>query len=179
MALFILMTRLTPGSVKDAETRRAMGKEWLEKVKSACPEVKWVSHYALLGQYDFMDIYEAPDDETTRLRIRLARDHPRLRARVWENNRRTEQVIVDALVETGTARLEAVVATGAALGAITAALGAVRQDGHRVGHVHLRHLNPFPRGLGELLEGEVLALSLEKRQEGGASRRGARQHVGA
>jgi hypothetical protein len=36
--------------------------------------------------------------------------------------RRTEQVIVDALVETGTSPLEAVVATAAALGAITAAL---------------------------------------------------------
>ena len=41
-----------------------MGKEWLGKVKSACPEVRWVAHYALLGQYDFMDIYEAPDNET-------------------------------------------------------------------------------------------------------------------
>jgi AcrR family transcriptional regulator len=76
----------------------------------------------VFGLLEVWQHIEAPDDETTRLRIRLARDHPRLRARVWENNRRTEQVIVDALVETGTARLEAVVATGAALGAITAAL---------------------------------------------------------
>lgn len=65
---------------------------------------------------------DEPDDDSTRLRIRLAAAHPRLRARVWENNRRTEQVVVDALVETGTDRLEAVVATSAVLGAITAAL---------------------------------------------------------
>ena len=70
MALFILMTRLAPGSVKDAETRRAMGKEWLGRVKGACPEVRWVAHYALLGQYDFMDIYEAPD-EATALKVSL------------------------------------------------------------------------------------------------------------
>lgn len=65
---------------------------------------------------------DEPDDETTRLRIRLAADHPRLRARVWENNQRTEQVIVDALIETGASRLDAIVATGAVMGAITAAL---------------------------------------------------------
>ncbi|MFO7891414.1 MAG: GYD domain-containing protein, partial [bacterium] len=29
-----------------------------------CPEVTFVSHYALLGEYDFIDIYEAPDEET-------------------------------------------------------------------------------------------------------------------
>ena len=26
--------------------------------------MKWVGHYALLGAYDFMDIFEAPDAET-------------------------------------------------------------------------------------------------------------------
>ena len=29
-----------------------------------CPDVKWLHHYALLGSYDFMDIFEAPDSET-------------------------------------------------------------------------------------------------------------------
>jgi 2-oxoglutarate ferredoxin oxidoreductase subunit alpha len=26
-----------------------------------------------------------------------------------------------------------------------------RAEGHRIGHIHLRHLNPFPRNLGEVL----------------------------
>ena len=26
--------------------------------------MKFKAHYALLGQYDFLDIYEAPDEET-------------------------------------------------------------------------------------------------------------------
>ena len=62
MPIYILMTTLTPGSIGNAEDRRGQGKSWLKKVHKECPEVKWLSHYALLGRYDFMDIYEAPDD---------------------------------------------------------------------------------------------------------------------
>ena len=65
---------------------------------------------------------DEPGDEMTRKKIELAASHPSLRGRVWENNRRTEEVIVAALTETGTPRFEAAVATGAVLGALTAAL---------------------------------------------------------
>jgi 2-oxoglutarate ferredoxin oxidoreductase subunit alpha len=40
---------------------------------------------------------------------------------------------------------------GSTYGSITAALRAQRAKGRRVGHLHLRHLNPFPRNLGEVL----------------------------
>lgn len=63
MPTFVLMTRLRPETMHDARGRRAMGKEWLKKVKECCPEVHWIAHYAILGPYDFMDIYEAPDAE--------------------------------------------------------------------------------------------------------------------
>lgn len=65
---------------------------------------------------------EEPGDEMTRARIELAAAHPGLRARVWENNRTTEQVIVDALTTSGVPALDARIAAGAALGALTAAL---------------------------------------------------------
>jgi 2-oxoglutarate ferredoxin oxidoreductase subunit alpha len=45
-----------------------------------------------------------------------------------------------------------VVGWGSTHGAITAALPGVRQGGRRVGHVHLRHLNPLPKNLGEVLK---------------------------
>ncbi len=44
-----------------------------------------------------------------------------------------------------------IVAWGSTYGAITAALNTERARGHRIGHVHLRHLNPLPRNLGEVL----------------------------
>jgi 2-oxoglutarate/2-oxoacid ferredoxin oxidoreductase subunit alpha len=44
-----------------------------------------------------------------------------------------------------------IVAWGSTHGPITAALKAQRAKGRRIGHVHLRHLNPLPKNLGEVL----------------------------
>jgi 2-oxoglutarate ferredoxin oxidoreductase subunit alpha len=44
-----------------------------------------------------------------------------------------------------------IVAWGSTHGPITAALKTKRADGHKIGHVHLRHLNPLPKNLGEIL----------------------------
>ena len=45
-----------------------------------------------------------------------------------------------------------IVAWGSTYGAVTAALKAQREKGRRIGHVHLRYLNPLPRNLGEVLK---------------------------
>jgi uncharacterized protein with GYD domain len=58
------MTKLSPEVARDVGDREHMGRDWMKQVKAKCPEVKFVSHYALLGRYDFLDIYEAPDEET-------------------------------------------------------------------------------------------------------------------
>jgi len=44
-----------------------------------------------------------------------------------------------------------VIGWGSTLGPIQAAVRRVRARGHRVAQAHLRHLNPFPRNLGEVL----------------------------
>jgi 2-oxoglutarate/2-oxoacid ferredoxin oxidoreductase subunit alpha len=45
-----------------------------------------------------------------------------------------------------------IIAWGSTHGPITAALNAQREKGRSVGHVHLRHLNPLPRNLGEVIK---------------------------
>jgi 2-oxoglutarate ferredoxin oxidoreductase subunit alpha len=45
-----------------------------------------------------------------------------------------------------------IIAWGSTHGAITAAVKAQRAEGRRVGHVHLRHLNPLPSNLGEVIK---------------------------
>jgi len=64
MKTYILFTKLSPEIASKMKDRAQIGREWLDQVKKKCPEVKFLAHYALLGDYDFMDIYEAPDEET-------------------------------------------------------------------------------------------------------------------
>ena len=63
MATYVLLTKLSPDESKKVHNRAKLGHVWLEEVKAKCPEVNFVSHYALLGRYDFMDIYEAPNEK--------------------------------------------------------------------------------------------------------------------
>ena len=64
MKTFILLTKLAPEISRQMKDRARLGRNWLEQVKEKCPEVKFIEHYALLGPFDFLDIYEAPDEET-------------------------------------------------------------------------------------------------------------------
>jgi len=64
MQTYILLTKLSPDLLKQMKDRAQIGRSWLDQVKEKCPEVKFISHYALLGEFDFLDIYEAPDEET-------------------------------------------------------------------------------------------------------------------
>lgn len=63
MPTYILMTKLSPEVTKKMKDRAAIGNEWIKKVKEKCPEVKFHEHYALLGSFDFLDIYEAPSED--------------------------------------------------------------------------------------------------------------------
>jgi 2-oxoglutarate/2-oxoacid ferredoxin oxidoreductase subunit alpha len=45
-----------------------------------------------------------------------------------------------------------IIAWGSTHGAITAAVKAQRAEGRKIGHVHLRHLNPLPSNLGEVIK---------------------------
>jgi 2-oxoglutarate/2-oxoacid ferredoxin oxidoreductase subunit alpha len=45
-----------------------------------------------------------------------------------------------------------IIAWGSTHGAITAAVNAQRAEGRKIGHVHLRHLNPLPSNLGDVIQ---------------------------
>jgi len=64
MCTYILLTKLSPDLSMQMKQRAELGRTWLDQVRDTCPEVKFLAHYALLGQFDFLDIYEAPDEKT-------------------------------------------------------------------------------------------------------------------
>ncbi len=64
MATYVLVTKLSPELTKDLKKRAEIGRKWIGRVRKNCPEVKFLAHYALLGPYDFLDIYEAPNEKS-------------------------------------------------------------------------------------------------------------------
>lgn len=83
MKTFILMTKLSQEVSKHMKDRATIGRAWLEEVKAKCPEVKFIAHYALLGEYDFMDIYEAPDQETAAKVSMISMSNGAFQAQSW------------------------------------------------------------------------------------------------
>ena len=63
MPTFALLTKLAPEEAKNPSLRAQRGRRWMARVRAKCPGVKWIAHYAMLGPYDFLDIYEAPNEE--------------------------------------------------------------------------------------------------------------------
>lgn len=70
MKTFVLMTKLAPPEAQLVEIgaklrdRGRSGRAWLKELKEKCPEIRFKAHYALMGFWDSMHIYEAPDEET-------------------------------------------------------------------------------------------------------------------
>ena len=83
MRTFMLMTKLSPELTKQVKDRAKMGRAWLDQVKKKCPEVKWIAHYALLGPFDFMDIYEAPSEEVAAKVSMITMSQGAVKAESW------------------------------------------------------------------------------------------------
>jgi uncharacterized protein with GYD domain len=61
MPIYILATRLQNPDL--VEKRKEQGEKWLSMVRQKVPDIKWIAHYAILGPYDFLDIFEAKNEE--------------------------------------------------------------------------------------------------------------------
>ena len=83
MQTFMLMTKLSPDVTAQMKDRASIGRAWLDKVKAKCPGVKFLAHYGLLGPYDFVDIYEAPDADTAAKVSMISLANGALQAESW------------------------------------------------------------------------------------------------
>ena len=89
MKTFVMMTKIAPrdADIIDITNRlKAHSRDssaWLEEINKSCPEVKVLAHYALLGPYDFMCIYEAPDEKTAAKVSLLSRARGAFQVESW------------------------------------------------------------------------------------------------
>jgi uncharacterized protein with GYD domain len=64
MGTYVLLTKISPESMTSPNKLKKLEVEVKNRIKKSCPQVRWISNYAVLGPYDYLDIFEAPDDLT-------------------------------------------------------------------------------------------------------------------
>lgn len=62
MPTYIMLTRIAPQALTDPAQYEALGRQVEQKLQQRCPQVRWISSYAVLGPYDYLDVFEAPDE---------------------------------------------------------------------------------------------------------------------
>lgn len=83
MSTYIMLTRLSPGALTLPNSVEELNRNVEERIKRDCPEVKWVANFALLGPYDYLDIFECPDaDAATKVSL-LVRSFGHATTETW------------------------------------------------------------------------------------------------
>ncbi len=89
MKTFVLVTKLAAHDARPIEIgakhreRARNSGAWLKAVAEKCPTIEFKAHYALMGYWDSMHIYEAPDEEMAALVSLLAREHGAAQVESW------------------------------------------------------------------------------------------------
>jgi uncharacterized protein with GYD domain len=83
MVTYVVLTRLTPESVKSPGDLRRLEKAVGERVRNECPDVKWIANYAVLGPYDYLDIFEAPDETAAAKVVMIIRSFGHATTETW------------------------------------------------------------------------------------------------
>lgn len=83
MPTFIMMTRLTSAALKSTASLEEAEKTIMKKIRDECPKVDWMNSYAVMGPYDYLDIFKAPDIETAFKVSTIIRTFGHAKTEIW------------------------------------------------------------------------------------------------
>jgi uncharacterized protein with GYD domain len=83
MPTFIMLTRLNADAVRSPRGLEQLERQAMESVRKECPGIEWLGSYAVLGPYDYLDIFLADDLETATRVSTLIRTFGHAHTETW------------------------------------------------------------------------------------------------
>lgn len=83
MSTFVMLTRLDSDAARSPKALIRLEQQAMEQVRKECPKVEWVSSYASLGPYDYVDVFRAGDIETATKVATLIRAFGHAHTEIW------------------------------------------------------------------------------------------------
>jgi uncharacterized protein with GYD domain len=83
MQTFIMLTTLEDTSIDSPQMLERREKEVMDRVREHCAGVEWIGSYAILGPYDYVDLFQAPDVEAALKVSTLIRTIGHAHTEVW------------------------------------------------------------------------------------------------
>jgi uncharacterized protein with GYD domain len=103
MPVFVMVTRISPEAVRSPKALEDLEKQAMARIHKECPDVEWIGSYAVLGPYDYVDIFRAADIETATKVSTLIRTFGHAQTEIWAGTewQRFKEIVRDL---SGTAR---------------------------------------------------------------------------
>ena len=83
MMTFLMLTRLAPGSMRSPRELEALERDVVTRIRAECPDAEWLQSFAVLGPYDYVDLFRVPSLDVATKISTLVRTYGHATTELW------------------------------------------------------------------------------------------------